>query len=148
MLSQALTQTPCLQVWTHPWVTGSLVGKHMRPPTRLLLRDPVTDAIQPSAAIVAHLTALGASGSALVRDLAANECNHLTASYYLFAEALAAGDSLPVIAGAGALADAGVWRTAAKQHSVHSFSLDIDDPGDRDDGAHFAPVLPKSPVRV
>lgn len=141
-----------MQVWTHPWVTGSLAAKQLRIALPLLPRSGSTDRVQPNPAILAHLTARGADVTSLVRDLDANECNHLTASYYAFAEVLASGGKLPPpcreSAGeeGGALAKkrAALWHSASNQHSAHSFSLDIEDPMDRDDAAHFAPVAQRT----
>lgn len=128
------------QIWTHPWVTGSLAASSVRLPCPLLPRDGATGGFAYEARIVQHMAELGIPAAALKSSLECGECNKMTATYFLLAEALRASVAPPAI-GAGCR-DLG--RRLARWHALgakteHGFSLDEHEEGDRDDGAFFAP---------
>ena len=128
------------QIWTHPWVTGSLTALSFRLPCPLLPRDAATGGYVYEARIVQHMAELGIPSGALRSSLACGECNKVTATYFLLAEGLRASAAPPAIG--PQCRDLG--RRLARWHAMgakseHGFSLDEYEDGDRDDGAFFAP---------
>jgi serine/threonine protein kinase len=143
LLSTMLTLDPVRratlsQVWTHRWVTGSLAATSFRLPAPLLERNGSSGYIfDPT--ILDHMTQLGISTSDVIHSLNSNDCNQVTATYFLLAEAKNSDSMLPRIAQPARDLGAQLVQHAQGMGSSHGFSLDVNEPSDRDDPSHFAP---------
>lgn len=127
------------QLYTHRWVTGSLASRSLTLPRALLHLNEATNSYDYDTDILDHMERLGVDRDCITADLAVGECNQITATYFLFAESMREGKGVPPISKSSRhLGSSLVCRSRAAQ-SVHGFSLDIEDSGDRDDQAHFAP---------
>jgi serine/threonine protein kinase len=127
------------QLYTHRWVTGSLACRSLTLPRALLTLNETTNSYEYDTDILDHMEQLGVDRDCIIDDLVAGECNQITATYFLFAEAIREGKGLPPITKTSRqLGSSLVCRSRAAQ-SVHGFSLDVEDVGDRNDEAHFAP---------
>jgi hypothetical protein len=132
------------QIWTHPWVTGSLAAASFRLPCPLLPRNGATGEYAYNQAILDYMAGLGVPTKMVVHTLAAKECNHITATYFLLAETLRSSMALPRTA--PSIRDLG--KHIARRHAAgvvqdHDFSLEVDEEEDRDDTAFFAPPRSK-----
>ena len=96
------------QLWTHPWVIGSRASRSFKfaLPQPLLPRPGADGCAPPDSAfhctqsgadggVLAHVKALGVPHGAIVGGLLANDCNQVTATYFLFAESMCAGERPP-----------------------------------------------------
>lgn len=127
------------QLYTHRWVTGSLASRSLTLPRALLNLNEASNSYEYDTEILEHMERMGVDQDCIIADLAAGECNQITSTYFLFAESIQEGKGVPAITkSARSLGCSLVCRSRAAQ-SVHGFSLDTEDSGDRDDQAHFAP---------
>ena len=169
MLATMLTLDPTRratlpQLWTHPWVTGSLASRSFALPQPLLPRSDADGGAPSDGAprctqsgadgrILAHMEALGVPHGATVGGLLANDCNQVTATYFLLAESVRAGERPPRVNASARELGRRLVRHAAAMGARHVFSLDENEPGDWDDAAHFAPsrhrlVMPPTAAAV
>jgi serine/threonine protein kinase len=127
------------QLFTHRWVTGSLASRSLTLPSALLKLNEVTNTYEYETDILDHMEQLGVDRDCIIHDLAAGECNQITATYFLFAESIREGKGVPPVTKSSRHLGASLVCRSKAAQTVHGFSLDIEDPGDRNDEAHFAP---------
>jgi serine/threonine protein kinase len=130
-------------LWSHRWVTGSLVSRSFSLPAALLPIDRTTHEYIFDDGILDHMSRMGVDKIAVVSDLHSGECNRITATYFLLAEALRDSGTLPPVTPAVRALGSSLVKCARNAQRQHGFSLDIDDAGDRDDQSHFAPSRSK-----
>lgn len=127
------------QIMTHRWVSGSLSRRSVYLPCALLPYDEATGTYKVDQRVLDHMADMGVPVDSVLHDLQQRECNIVTATYFLLAEALREGKSLPGITHSARRLGSTLHKRSCRAQSAHGFSLDIDDAGDRDDQAHFAP---------
>jgi hypothetical protein len=127
------------QLTTHRWVTGSLASRALTLPRALLVYDEHSGAYEYDLGILDHMSRMGIDRNHVVADLAAAECNQVTATYFLLAEAIRDSNSMPRLTQSACYLGRALVSRSNAAKSMHGFSLDIEDSGDRDDQAHFAP---------
>lgn len=127
------------QVMTHRWVTGSLAHCSLYLPRALLPYDEATGTYKVDQRVLDHMVDMGVDLHTVLHDLQHKECNMITATYFLLTEALRDSKGLPVVTSSTRRLGAALHTRSNSAKSAHGFSLDIDDAGDRDDQAHFAP---------
>lgn len=127
------------QIMTHRWVTGSLAHRSLYLPRALLPYDEATGTYKVDQRVLNHMADMGVDLHTVLRDLQHKECNMITATYFLLMEAVRDGKRLPAVTSNTRRLGAALHAQSNSAKSAHGFSLDIDDAGDRDDQAHFAP---------
>eukprot|EP00892_Ulva_mutabilis_P000590 jgi/Ulvmu1/10531/UM064_0069.1 len=127
------------QIMTHRWVSGSLSRRSVYLPRALLPFDEVSNTYVVDQRVLDHMSGMGVPLAMVMHDLQQRECNIVTATYFLLAEVLRDGKGLPEISCAARRLGAALHKRSDRAKSAHGFSLDINDVGDRDDQAHFAP---------
>lgn len=127
------------QLTTHRWATGSLASRSLTLPRALLAFDEATGTYEADNSILDHMSRMGVDRDTVVGDLGASECNQITATYFLLAETIRDGKGMPCLTKSTCLLGRALVGRSRAAHSMHGFSLDVEDSGDRDDQAHFAP---------
>lgn len=153
------------QICTHRWVTGSLAAGSVsaRLPPPLLRRMPAdgthsggakgdqsadgcADDAQVAqrpylfdAAILNHMQKLEVQRQTVAVHVSANACNHITATYYLLAEAKRAAQAVPGVTAHSVALGSALAQHTERMGRMHGFSLDESEHSDRDDAAFFAP---------
>ena len=127
------------QIMTHRWVSGSLYRRSVHLPRALLPYDGATRTYKVDQSVLDHMSAMGVPLETVLKDLQQKECNIVTATYFLLAEAIRDGKGLPGVTTSTRQLGATLHTRSCRAQSAHGFSLDIYESGDRDDQAHFAP---------
>jgi hypothetical protein len=77
------------QLQQHPWVVGARQWQRPAASIYMLQQDPASGRMVADQEVLAQLEAAGYPSHATVKYLAAGECNYITASYFMLAEAKA-----------------------------------------------------------